>query len=49
MYVEFQVENLNGKDHLGDLSIDGGILKAISLRECSGFIWLRTGTSGGLL
>jgi len=41
------------RDHLGHLGRDGTILKMIlkkhDMRVRIGFIWLRTGTSGGLL
>jgi hypothetical protein len=45
-------ENLKG--HLGDLDIDGWIILEQTLEKQGGkvligFIWLRTGTSGGLL
>jgi hypothetical protein len=45
-------ENPKARDHLGHLSIDGRtILKCIlkSVKMGNRFIWLRTGTSGGLL
>jgi hypothetical protein len=42
-----------GRGHLDDLSIDGRILHCIIKKEggrtCSGFMWLRTGTSDILL
>jgi hypothetical protein len=46
--------NLKGKDRLGVISVHGRIrLKWISkiqdIRMWTGFIWLRIGTSGGLL
>jgi hypothetical protein len=46
--------NLKGRDNLRDLGVDGRIilkcmLKKKGVRVWAGFIWLRTGTSGGLL
>jgi hypothetical protein len=42
-----------GRDHLEDLSIDGKILELVLWKKggkmWTGFIWLRIGTSGGLL
>jgi hypothetical protein len=43
-----------GKDHLGDLGIDGKILLKSNLKEWvvrikTGFVWLRIVSSGGLL
>jgi hypothetical protein len=56
MGEEKRIQNFGKKprrDHLEDLRIDGGILKLMikKLDEITwtGFIWLRTGTSGGLL
>jgi hypothetical protein len=48
------LENLNGRDHLKDLSLDGKVILEWILRKdcgkmCTGFIWFRIGTSGGLL
>jgi hypothetical protein len=50
----FWLENLKGRDHLEDLSIDGRIILERILGKYdgniwTGFIWLRIGTSGGLL
>jgi hypothetical protein len=47
----FWLDNLKGRDHFGDLSIDGKIMLEWTLgkydgRLWTGFIWLRTGTSG---
>jgi len=47
-------ENLKGRDHPGNLGIDGRtILERILGKQDgkvqTGFIWLRTGTSGGFL
>jgi hypothetical protein len=53
MHTIFWFENLNGKDYLEDLGVDGKILEWIlgkrGGRVWSGFIWLWIGTSGGLL
>jgi hypothetical protein len=43
-----------GKDHLGDLGVDGNIILNWSLRNWdvgvwTGLIWLRIGTGGGHL
>jgi hypothetical protein len=47
------VGSLKGSDHLKDLGIDGMILKCILRKQggrmWTGFIWLKTGTGGGLL
>jgi hypothetical protein len=47
------VEKYEGRDHLGDLSVNELILKEIlneeEMRVCTGLNWLRTGTSDGLL
>jgi hypothetical protein len=48
------VGNLMGRDHLEDLGVDGNIILQWILgkwcgRVWTGFIWLRIGTSGGLL
>jgi hypothetical protein len=54
MFTKFWSENLNGRDHLEDLAVDGKIilewiLKKQVGRVWTGFIWLRIGTSGGVL
>jgi len=52
VHTKFWPENLKGKDHLEDLSVDGILLEWIlgkHMRICGGFIWLMIGTSGGLL
>jgi hypothetical protein len=54
MHVTFWLENMKGRDHLGEVSIGGRltlklILKKQSGRMWIGFTWLRTGTSGMLL
>jgi hypothetical protein len=43
---------IKGRDHLGDLDVDGDnkwILEEWDVRTWTGFIWLTTGTSRGLL
>jgi hypothetical protein len=53
MHTRFWSENLEGRDHLGDLGVDGRIiLEWISGKQgetWAGFIWLRIGTGDGLL
>jgi hypothetical protein len=54
MHAMFWLENLKGRDHFKDLGVDGKvILEWILRKRCgnvwTGFIWLRIGTSGGLL
>jgi hypothetical protein len=51
---EVLVRNLKGRSHSEDLDIDGNIILEWILGKHSGklwtgFIWLRIGTSGGLL
>jgi hypothetical protein len=51
---KFLFENLNRSHHSEDLGIDGKIMfKRVSskqgMRELTGLIWLRTGTSGEIL
>lgn len=41
-------ENLNGRDHLGKLGVDGRIWKNYGVRNWAGFSWLRIGSSGRL-
>jgi len=48
------LENLNGTDHAEEMGVDGKIILEWICRKqggrvWSGFIWLRIGTSGGLL
>jgi hypothetical protein len=49
------LENLKGREHSEDLGIDKRIILELILDKCGwnvwwiGFIWLRIGTSGGLL
>jgi hypothetical protein len=48
------LENLKGRDHLVDIGVDRRfllkwILKKQGARMWTGFIWLRIGSSGGLL
>jgi hypothetical protein len=50
----FGGENLRERDYLKDVGIDGRILlkwflKKYNVRAWTGFIWLRTGTGGGIL
>jgi hypothetical protein len=54
MHTKFLPEGLKGGNHPQDLGIDGKIiLKCISGKQgrkvCTGCIWLRIGTSAGLL
>jgi len=49
MYTKFWSENLKGRDHLEDVGIGGEILKWMLGKMGSGFIWLRIGTSDGLV
>jgi hypothetical protein len=54
MCTKFLLESLKGRDHLEDTGVDGRrILKWISrkwgFKVWLGFIWFKTGTSGGLL
>jgi hypothetical protein len=51
---KFWLENLKGRDHLQDLGVDENIILERILgkwggKVCTGFIWLRLGTIGGLL
>jgi hypothetical protein len=48
------LENLKGRDHSKDLGVDGNIILEWILGQkseklWSGFIWLRIGTSGGMV
>jgi len=52
--TRFRSENLKGRYHLGNLDVDGKITLEWFLgkqggKTWTGFIWLRTGTSGGIL
>jgi hypothetical protein len=54
MRTRVRSENLKGRDHSHDLSLDGKIILERILGKEGGkllteFIWLRTETSGGLL
>jgi hypothetical protein len=54
MRTIFWLVSLNGRDHVEDLGIDGRIILECIVRKQSGkiwagFIWLRIGTSGGIL
>jgi len=54
MHFKFWSENLKGRDNLKDISVDEmtelkWFLKKQHTRLLIGFIWLRIGTSGGLL
>jgi hypothetical protein len=54
MHTEFWLENLEGRNHLGDLSIDERIilkwiLKKQGMRMWTGFMWLRIRTNSRLL
>jgi hypothetical protein len=51
--VQYFFRRPKGRYHLGDLRIDGRILlklifKKRDVRVWTGFVWLRTGTSGRL-
>jgi hypothetical protein len=51
---KIQSENLKGKDYLGDLNKDGrkllkSTLEKYYVKKWTGFIWLRTRSSGWLL
>jgi hypothetical protein len=53
MYTEFWSETLKGRDS-EDLGVDGRIILEYTLKKQfgsmrTGFIWLRIGTSGGML
>jgi hypothetical protein len=54
MHTVFELENLNGRDHLVELGVDGSIILEWILgkqvwKVLSGLIWLRIGTSSGSL
>jgi hypothetical protein len=49
MHRLFWLENLRGRDHLKELRVDGKITSKYDGKVWIGFIWLRIGTSGGLL
>jgi hypothetical protein len=53
MHGEYLPDNFKIKDHLGDLSGDGSILKRTlkkyGVRACTGLGWLRIGSIIGLL
>jgi hypothetical protein len=54
MYRKFGLENLKGRDHLGDLGIDGKkilkwILGKLGVEVWTRFICFWTGTGGGTL
>jgi hypothetical protein len=53
-YAKFWSENLKGRDYLENLGIDGRITSELILEKqggelWTGFIWLKIGTSGGIL
>jgi len=53
-FIKFMVRKREGKSHSGDAGVDGRIiLERILEKQCGrlriGFIWLRIGSSGGLL
>jgi len=54
MHAKYWSENLSGRHHVENIGVDGRIkldriLKKQSGNLSIGFIWLRIGTSGGLL
>jgi hypothetical protein len=54
MHTIFWLEDLKGRDHSEDLGVDGMIILEWMLEKRGGklwigFVWLRTGTSDGLL
>jgi hypothetical protein len=54
MHKDFWLENLRGKDHSEDLEVGGKIILECVLEKYggkvwTGCIWIRIGTSGGLL
>jgi hypothetical protein len=54
MHTELQPENVRGKDHLGDLCVDGRIilkwmLKKLDMKASARFSWLSIRTTEGLL
>jgi hypothetical protein len=54
MHIIFWLEYLKGRDHSEDLGVNGSIILDCLLRKYGGklwieYIWLRIGTSGGLL
>jgi hypothetical protein len=54
MHTTFCTENLKGRDHVEDLGIHRKIILDCILgkyggKVWTGFIWVRIGTSGGLL
>jgi hypothetical protein len=49
MPTKSQSENLKGRDRMGDFGVDSRIILKWILMVWTGFVWLRIGTSGGLL
>jgi hypothetical protein len=50
MHTVFWLENLSVRDHSDDLGVDGRILLGtLDGKMWAGCIWLRIGTSGGIL
>jgi hypothetical protein len=54
MHTKFWSEDLKGRDHSEDLGVDGKIIlewisEKYGGKVWTGCIWLRIGTSGGLL
>jgi hypothetical protein len=49
VHTKFWSEKLKGRGNLGELRVHEIITKKQDVRMWTGFIWLRIGTSGGLL
>jgi hypothetical protein len=50
MHTRFWYENIKGRNHFKDLIVCRRVVLKHALRDIPvGFIWLRTGASGGVL